>query len=97
MTTKEFIEKALKDDALRAKLAGCKSPEEAYAVAKEAGLSDGLDAFTAVMTAAEKRVSGELSDEELRDIAGGFDWGDVGTIIAGGAAVTATVSTAAAA
>ena len=38
MTTKEFFEKTTKDEALCKKLEACKTPEEAYAIARETGL-----------------------------------------------------------
>ena len=71
MTTKELIEKMPKDEALCKKLEACKTPEEAYAAAREAGLSDELEAFTSAMTAVNKQIKGELSDAELDSIAGG--------------------------
>ena len=71
MTTKEFIENMLKDEDIAKKMEGCKAPEEAYKVAKEAGLTDDIETFKAIMTAVNKRVSGEISDEELNRVAGG--------------------------
>ena len=71
MTTKEFIEKLTKDETLANKMEGCKAPEEAYEVAKEAGLTDDIESFKAVMTAVNKKINGELSDDELDNIAGG--------------------------
>ncbi|MGN0648811.1 MAG: Nif11-like leader peptide family RiPP precursor [Oscillospiraceae bacterium] len=72
MNTQEFIEKMSKDETLAKKMEGCKSPEEAFEAAKEAGLTDDIDSFKAVMTAVNKRANGELSDEELENIAGGM-------------------------
>ncbi|MGN0648816.1 MAG: Nif11-like leader peptide family RiPP precursor [Oscillospiraceae bacterium] len=72
MTTKEFIEKFSKDEALARKMSGCKSPEEAYETAKEAGLTDDIETFKAVMTEFNKQVKGELSDNELENVAGGM-------------------------
>ncbi|MGN0648812.1 MAG: Nif11-like leader peptide family RiPP precursor [Oscillospiraceae bacterium] len=90
MTTQEFVEKMSKDEALAKKMSECKSPEEAYETAKEAGLTDDIETFKAVMTAVNKKVKGELSDDELDDVAGG-QWLGIGisvTVAAiGGAAV----------
>ncbi|MGN0649299.1 MAG: Nif11-like leader peptide family RiPP precursor [Oscillospiraceae bacterium] len=72
MTTKEFIEKKSKDEVVTKKMESCKSPEEAYEVAKEAGLTDDFETFKAVMTAVNKRIKGELSDDELDYVAGGM-------------------------
>ncbi|MGN0648822.1 MAG: Nif11-like leader peptide family RiPP precursor [Oscillospiraceae bacterium] len=75
MTTQEFIKKMADDEKLSKKLSDCKSPEEAYAVAKEAGLTDDIDTFKAVMTAVNKQLNGELSDDELENVAGGMSEG----------------------
>ena len=42
MTTKEFFEKMIRDEALCKKLGACKTPWEAYAIARETGLTDDL-------------------------------------------------------
>ncbi|MGN0649298.1 MAG: Nif11-like leader peptide family RiPP precursor [Oscillospiraceae bacterium] len=81
MTTQEFIEKMSKDEALAKKLSECKAPEEAYEVAKEAGLTDDFEAFKTIMTAVNKRIKGELSDDELDDVAGGVDAIDVAFVV----------------
>ena len=73
MTTKEFIEKMSKDEILAKKMSECKSPEEAYEIAKEVGLTDDIDSFKAVMTEFNKQIKGELSDDELQNVAGGLD------------------------
>ncbi|MGN0648813.1 MAG: Nif11-like leader peptide family RiPP precursor [Oscillospiraceae bacterium] len=72
MTTQEFIEKMSKDEALAKKMSECKSPEEAYETAKEAGLTDDIESFKTVMTAVNKKIKGELSDNELDNVAGGM-------------------------
>ena len=72
MTTKEFIEKMSKDEAIAKKMEGCKSPEEAHEVAKEAGLTDDIETFKTVMTTLNKQIKGELSDSELNEVAGGL-------------------------
>ncbi|MGN0648817.1 MAG: Nif11-like leader peptide family RiPP precursor [Oscillospiraceae bacterium] len=73
MTTQEFFKKMAEDEALAKKLSECKSPEEAFEVAKGAGLTDDIETFKAVMTAVNKRVKGELSDDELESVAGGMN------------------------
>ncbi|MGN0649302.1 MAG: Nif11-like leader peptide family RiPP precursor [Oscillospiraceae bacterium] len=72
MTTQEFIKKMTNDEALSKKMSECKAPEEAYEVAKEAGLTDDIESFKAVMTAVNKQLKGELSDDELDNVAGGM-------------------------
>ena len=73
MTTQEFINKMAEDETLAKKMSECKSPEEAYEVAKESGLTDDIEIFKAVMTEVNRQVKGELSDDELENIAGGKD------------------------
>lgn len=65
MTTKEFIEKVLKDETLNKKLAATHTPEEGYAVAREAGLTDDFKTFAAALS------GNELSEAELDRVAGG--------------------------
>ncbi|MGN0648815.1 MAG: Nif11-like leader peptide family RiPP precursor [Oscillospiraceae bacterium] len=72
MTTQEFIRKMAEDKALANKMSECKSPEEAYETAKGAGLTDDIETFKAVMTAVNKKIKGELSDDELDNVAGGM-------------------------
>ncbi|MGN0648821.1 MAG: Nif11-like leader peptide family RiPP precursor [Oscillospiraceae bacterium] len=72
MTTNEFIEKLAKDEALAKKMECCKCPDEAFAVAKEVGLTDDIESFKTVMTAVNKHINDELSDDELEIIAGGM-------------------------
>jgi len=85
---KSFIEKLGQDEALQDKLKACKSPEEAFDVAKAAvdGLS--FDDFTATMKKLNEFVTksqGELSDDDLEQVAGG--WSDSDTV----AIITATI------
>ncbi len=88
---KGFLEKLAKDEALQEKLKACKSPEEAFEVAK--GTVDGLsfDDFTATMKKVNEaftKGNGELSDDDLEQVAGG--WSDDNTV----AVITATVGAA---
>ena len=95
MTTKEFFEKTTKDEALCKKLEACKTPEEAYSIARETGLTDDFETFTSVMTAVNKQIKGELSDDELENIAGGFSEAEgVGVILLGGAGVAMVAAAA---
>ncbi|WP_347489114.1 Nif11-like leader peptide family RiPP precursor [Desulfoscipio sp. XC116] len=88
---KSFIEKLGKDEALQNKLKACKSPEEAFEVAK--GAVDGLsfDEFTSTMKKLNESITknkGELSDDDLEQVAGG--WSDDNTVTV----VTATIGAA---
>ena len=86
MTTKEFFEKTTKDEALCKKLEACKTPEEAYSIARETGLTDDFETFTSVMTAVNKQIKGELSDDELDAVAAGSS--DMGVAIGVSVGVT---------
>lgn len=70
MTTQEFIIAAANDPELTGKLAELKTPEDIYACALEAGLTDTLDEFKKE-TKKLKREAASLSEEDLDDIAGG--------------------------
>ena len=95
MTTKELFVKMTRDEALCKKLGACKTPEEAYAIARETGLTDDFETFTSVMTAVNKQIKGELSDDELENIAGGFSEAEgVGVILLGGAGVAMVAAAA---
>jgi hypothetical protein len=48
----------------------CKNPEEAYAVAKETGVTDSFDDFVAEMTKIYESVK-DLSEDDLHMVAGG--------------------------
>lgn len=99
MTTKELIEKMNTDETLCKKLEICKTPEEAYAIAKESGLTDDLETFTAFMTTVNKQIKGELSDEEMEDITGGNSDGlaIAEAVVSGVVVIGGTASAAAAA
>jgi hypothetical protein len=72
MTTKDFITKLMQGDKeLAGKLEKCKAPEEAYKIAKAAGLTDGMDAFVAEMKKLNEAVK-DLSEDDLADVAGGL-------------------------
>ncbi|MGN0648820.1 MAG: Nif11-like leader peptide family RiPP precursor [Oscillospiraceae bacterium] len=95
MNTQEFIKKMSDDEALAKKMEGCKSPEEAFETAKAAGLTDDFESFKAVMTAVNKMVNGELSDDELDEVAGGMSKTTEAVIgIAGGIALSAGTAAA---
>jgi predicted ribosomally synthesized peptide with nif11-like leader len=72
-TVKEMFEKfsASKDTALQKKLAACKTSEEAYNTAKQAGLQATKDEFVFSMVEYCKSQR-NLSDSELDNVAGGL-------------------------
>ncbi len=72
MTTKEFYELAAKDEALAAKIQACKTPDDAYAVAKDAGLTDAMDAFVKASEELNTK-SKEMSPEEVESITAAGD------------------------
>jgi uncharacterized protein YlzI (FlbEa/FlbD family) len=70
MKTKEFISKFNEEEVIQ-KMQSVKSPEEAYAVAKEYGVTDSLEEFVEEMTKFKTAID-ELSDEDLDAVAGGL-------------------------
>ena len=67
MNTAEFIKQVSADPAACEKMAACTSPEEAYKLACESGLTDTLEAFTGTMQAARAQMS-ELSEDDLEGL-----------------------------
>jgi len=91
MTAVEFTEKLMKgDEVLAGKLKKAKSPDEAYAIAKEAGLNDSKEAFMTQMKALHDKYT-EVTKEDLAAAAGGSSAGEIVAAAAGiaGAAVAA--------
>ena len=90
MTAVEFKEKLLAGDtALVEKLKGAKSPDEAYAVAKGAGMNDTKEAFMAQMKALHDKYT-DVTDEDLKAVAGGSSTTDV--IVAAASAASAALA-----
>lgn len=96
MTTQEFVKKMEKDEELCQKMRDCKKPEEAYELAKAAGVMDDLDVFMKFMTQLNEQMSQELSGEELENVVGGIS-DEAVTGIALGAGVAVAIGSAAAA
>lgn len=96
---KSFIGMLAKDEGLQKKLQACKSPEEAFEVAKSAVSRLNYEDFTATMKKVNEAVantkSGELSDDDLEKVAGGWSDGDTATVVS--ATITATGPAAASA
>ena len=102
---KLFLEKLAKDPEAAAKIGAIRDPEEAYAFASS--MQDGFtkEEFISTMDKLDAAAKGskELSDEDLKNIAGGdvdIDWADVGIGVAASASsfgVTYGMSVAAAA
>jgi len=70
MKTKEFISKFNEEEVIQ-RMQSVKTPEEAYAVAKEYGVTDSLEEFVEEMTKYKAAID-ELSDEDLEAVAGGL-------------------------
>jgi len=97
---KSFIEKLGTDEALQNSLKACKSPEDAFEVAKGAvdGLS--LDEFTSTMKQLNEAITkgkGELSDADLEQVAGGWSSDNTASVIVGTVGATAAAAAPAAA
>ena len=67
---KKFMEQALKDEALRARMME-KEPDEVAAMAKELGFDLTLEELTEAMKAFRQTDPQELTDEEMEQTAGG--------------------------
>lgn len=67
---KKFLEQALKDETLRARMME-KEPDEVAAMAKELGFDLTLEELTAAMKAFRQTDPQELTDEEMEQTAGG--------------------------
>ncbi|MDD4565935.1 MAG: hypothetical protein PHE79_10745 [Eubacteriales bacterium] len=66
----EFISKFNEEEVIQ-KMQSVKSPEEAYAVAKDYGVTDSLEEFVEEMTRFKTAID-ELSEEDLEAVAGGL-------------------------
>jgi hypothetical protein len=67
MTTKEFYDKLAQDAALAEKFKTCKTPDAAYAMAKDNGCSDAMDAFVKVSEELNAKYK-EMSPEEVDSV-----------------------------
>jgi len=70
MKTKEFISRLNEEEVIQ-RMQSVKTPEEAYAVAKDYGVTDSLEEFVEEMTKYKTAID-ELSDEDLEAVAGGL-------------------------
>ncbi|MBQ9612643.1 MAG: Nif11-like leader peptide family RiPP precursor [Lachnospiraceae bacterium] len=102
---KVFLKKMAEDQELFGKMSACKNPDEAYAIASSVVGGFTKEEFISTMDKLDAAAKGskELSDEDLKNIAGGdvdIDWADVGIGVAASASsfgVTYGMSVAAAA
>ena len=81
MNTLEFVKQTSADPAACDKMAACKTPEEAYAIAKDAGVTDSLDEFVAAMQKIQSQVS-EVSEDDLEGLNAGLSTTGLNTVIA---------------
>ncbi len=92
---KEFIEKLAKDAALQDEMAKCKSMEEAYAFASKIVQGFTVEELQSAMADIQKGSAsdGELTENDLEDVSGGFlettTWVTIGVGIAAPAAAAA--------
>ena len=81
MKTQEFIGRLVQENGeLVSKMQACKAPEEAYEVAKSAGLTDSFEEFTAEMTKVYESVK-NLTEDDLAKVAGGMDASEIVSIV----------------
>ncbi|MDD4565936.1 MAG: hypothetical protein PHE79_10750 [Eubacteriales bacterium] len=70
MKTKDFIGKFNEAEVIQ-RMTSVKTPEEAYAVAQEYGVTDSMEEFVEEMTKFKAAID-ELSEEDLEAVAGGL-------------------------
>lgn len=84
-TMRSFLERLENEEELQKKLQDCKSPEEAFAVAKDAvselDKNEFFETMKKINDSVAKNESGELSDSDLEQVAGGLNQGDRDTLI----------------
>ena len=68
---KLFLQKVASDEALQKKLQGCKSPEEAYEIARSVQEGFTFEEFTETMKKLREQIGEELTDEDLAKASGG--------------------------
>ncbi len=90
MTVKEFFELTAEDEELVAKLQLCKSPEEAYALAKDKGVTDAMDEFVKYAEELNNR-SKDMTPEEIESVSAAGDTMTTTTIYNPSPSATASV------
>lgn len=93
MTVKEFYDSLATNADLEQKIKECKTPEDAYAVAKDAGLSESLEDFVKFSEELNAQYK-EMSPEEIESVSAA---GDTITTLTTTTTVTASASGAVAA
>ena len=96
MNMQEFLQLLIENSELAQKMDGAANPDEAYAIAKEAGLTDSFEVFTDTMTKLYKAQS-ELSEEELDAVVGGSTFTDITMVVSMGTLATMITGAGAAA
>lgn len=96
MNMQEFLQLLSENSELAQKMDGAANPDEAYAIAKEAGLTDSFEVFTDTMTKVYKAQS-ELSEEELDAVVGGNIVTDITVVVSVGSITTMITGAGAAA
>lgn len=92
---KKFLETLATDEGLQSRMQGAKSPEEAFAMAKEAVEGLEIEEFSETMKKIHDLISrgdqAELTDDDLDLVAGGWSQQDsviVTTVVSAAAALT---------
>ena len=88
----EQLKQVLADESFVASLLDLETPQEVQAALKEKGIDLELADIEAVKRSVEQAQDGELSDDDLEDVAGGSI--SIGTVIAIGAAIVSVVKLA---
>ena len=81
MNTLEFVKQTSADPAACDKMAACETPQEAYAVAEAAGVTDSFEDFVASMEEIRAQVS-EVSEDDLEGLNAGLSTTGLNTVIA---------------
>ena len=93
MNTLEFVKQTSVDPAACEKMAACKTSEEAYEIARAAGVADSLEDFVAAMEQIKSQVS-EISEDDLEGLNAGLSTAGAATMAVGSVAGTAAAGAA---
>lgn len=81
MANTEKLQEALQDQKFVEELFALETPEEAKAKLQEKGVEITVEELKAVMAYVSKSASGELSEDDLEDVAGGAILNDMMNIM----------------
>ena len=89
----EFIAETAQNSSLQERLQQVKTPEDILQIAREQGYEFTAEEMNLATQAVEEVASGELSDEELESVAGGFGIPSFSSIVKFGKKAYDTIKT----